>query len=186
MTDLAQAIDCRSPSTTSPSRPTQGHEVVRRGEAREGPRPGARGPRPPRGRGHRRQPGSPSIPREPLKARGPRSLKVVALLSKPARRLVSVHVDYVASRSRTSSWSATASTTREVQEPERHRRLRGVTRPQVRSAPSPRSPGAILSRRASAAAHGGHRPRAAFRSVMWTSTSPQYSQRICRQARRAG
>jgi hypoxanthine phosphoribosyltransferase len=30
-----------------------------------------------------------------LRARGPRSLKVVALLSKPARRLVSVHVDYV-------------------------------------------------------------------------------------------
>jgi hypoxanthine phosphoribosyltransferase len=30
-----------------------------------------------------------------LKARGPRSLKVAALLSKPARRLVSVHVDYV-------------------------------------------------------------------------------------------
>jgi hypoxanthine phosphoribosyltransferase len=30
-----------------------------------------------------------------LGARGPRSLKVVALLSKPARRLVSVHVDYV-------------------------------------------------------------------------------------------
>jgi hypoxanthine phosphoribosyltransferase len=30
-----------------------------------------------------------------LKARGPRTLKVVALLSKPARRLVSVHVDYV-------------------------------------------------------------------------------------------
>ena len=30
-----------------------------------------------------------------LKARGPRSLKVVALLSKPARRLVEVHVDYV-------------------------------------------------------------------------------------------
>ena len=30
-----------------------------------------------------------------LKARGPRSLKVVALLSKPSRRLVSVHVDYV-------------------------------------------------------------------------------------------
>src|SRR5574341_1172855 len=30
-----------------------------------------------------------------LKARGPRSLKVVALLSKPARRLVAVHVDYV-------------------------------------------------------------------------------------------
>jgi hypoxanthine phosphoribosyltransferase len=30
-----------------------------------------------------------------LKARGPRSLKVVTLLSKPARRLVSVHVDYV-------------------------------------------------------------------------------------------
>ena len=30
-----------------------------------------------------------------LRARGPRSLKVAALLSKPARRLVSVHVDYV-------------------------------------------------------------------------------------------
>ena len=30
-----------------------------------------------------------------LGARGPRSLKVVTLLSKPARRLVSVHVDYV-------------------------------------------------------------------------------------------
>src|SRR5512141_3091228 len=30
-----------------------------------------------------------------LKTRGPRSLKVAALLSKPARRLVSVHVDYV-------------------------------------------------------------------------------------------
>ncbi len=30
-----------------------------------------------------------------LGARGPRSLKVVALLSKPSRRLVSVHVDYV-------------------------------------------------------------------------------------------
>jgi hypoxanthine phosphoribosyltransferase len=30
-----------------------------------------------------------------LKTRGPRSLKVVALLSKPARRLVNVHVDYV-------------------------------------------------------------------------------------------
>ena len=30
-----------------------------------------------------------------LKARGPRSLKVAALLSKPARRLVSVDVDYV-------------------------------------------------------------------------------------------
>jgi hypoxanthine phosphoribosyltransferase len=30
-----------------------------------------------------------------LGARGPRSLKVVSLLSKPARRLVSVHVDYV-------------------------------------------------------------------------------------------
>ena len=30
-----------------------------------------------------------------LKARGPRSLKVVALLSKPSRRLVNVHVDYV-------------------------------------------------------------------------------------------
>ena len=30
-----------------------------------------------------------------LKARGPRSLKVAALLSKPARRLVSVEVDYV-------------------------------------------------------------------------------------------
>jgi hypoxanthine phosphoribosyltransferase len=30
-----------------------------------------------------------------LKARGPRSLKVAALLSKPARRLVSVHVDFV-------------------------------------------------------------------------------------------
>jgi len=30
-----------------------------------------------------------------LKTRGPRSLKVVALLSKPARRLVSVHLDYV-------------------------------------------------------------------------------------------
>ena len=30
-----------------------------------------------------------------LKARGPRSLKVASLLSKPARRLVSVHVDYV-------------------------------------------------------------------------------------------
>jgi hypoxanthine phosphoribosyltransferase len=30
-----------------------------------------------------------------LGARGPRSLKVVALLSKPARRLVTVHVDYV-------------------------------------------------------------------------------------------
>jgi len=30
-----------------------------------------------------------------LKARGPRSVKVVALLSKPARRLVAVHVDYV-------------------------------------------------------------------------------------------
>jgi hypoxanthine phosphoribosyltransferase len=29
-----------------------------------------------------------------LGARGPRSLKVVALLSKPSRRLVSVHVDY--------------------------------------------------------------------------------------------
>jgi len=29
-----------------------------------------------------------------LSARGPRSLKVVTLLSKPARRLVSVHVDY--------------------------------------------------------------------------------------------
>jgi hypoxanthine phosphoribosyltransferase len=29
-----------------------------------------------------------------LGARGPRSLKVVTLLSKPARRLVSVHVDY--------------------------------------------------------------------------------------------
>jgi hypoxanthine phosphoribosyltransferase len=30
-----------------------------------------------------------------LGARGPRSLKIVTLLSKPARRLVSVHVDYV-------------------------------------------------------------------------------------------
>ena len=30
-----------------------------------------------------------------LRARGPRSLKVVALLSKPSRRLVSVEVDYV-------------------------------------------------------------------------------------------
>jgi len=30
-----------------------------------------------------------------LKARGPRSVKVAALLSKPARRLVNVHVDYV-------------------------------------------------------------------------------------------
>ncbi len=30
-----------------------------------------------------------------LRARGPRSLKVVALLSKPARRLVSVQADYV-------------------------------------------------------------------------------------------
>ena len=30
-----------------------------------------------------------------LRARGPRSLKVVALLSKPARRLVDVHLDYV-------------------------------------------------------------------------------------------
>jgi hypoxanthine phosphoribosyltransferase len=30
-----------------------------------------------------------------LRARGPRSLKVAALLSKPARRLVNVHVDYV-------------------------------------------------------------------------------------------
>jgi hypoxanthine phosphoribosyltransferase len=30
-----------------------------------------------------------------LGARGPRSLKVVTLLSKPARRLVNVHVDYV-------------------------------------------------------------------------------------------
>jgi hypoxanthine phosphoribosyltransferase len=30
-----------------------------------------------------------------LGARGPRSLQVVTLLSKPARRLVSVHVDYV-------------------------------------------------------------------------------------------
>jgi hypoxanthine phosphoribosyltransferase len=30
-----------------------------------------------------------------LGARGPRSLKVVALLSKPARRLVNVHVDFV-------------------------------------------------------------------------------------------
>ncbi len=30
-----------------------------------------------------------------LGARGPRSLKVVTLLSKPARRLVKVHVDYV-------------------------------------------------------------------------------------------
>src|SRR5574341_87723 len=30
-----------------------------------------------------------------LKARGPRTLKVVALLSKPARRLVNVDVDYV-------------------------------------------------------------------------------------------
>src|SRR6185295_6786847 len=30
-----------------------------------------------------------------LKARGPRSLKVVTLLSKPSRRLVSVEVDYV-------------------------------------------------------------------------------------------
>jgi hypoxanthine phosphoribosyltransferase len=30
-----------------------------------------------------------------VKTRGPRSLKVVALLSKPARRLVSVHLDYV-------------------------------------------------------------------------------------------
>src|SRR4029450_13137248 len=29
-----------------------------------------------------------------LKARGPRSVKVAALLSKPSRRLVSVHVDY--------------------------------------------------------------------------------------------
>ena len=30
-----------------------------------------------------------------MATRGPRSLKVVALLSKPSRRLVSVHVDYV-------------------------------------------------------------------------------------------
>ena len=30
-----------------------------------------------------------------LRARGPRSLKVATLLSKPARRLVQVHVDYV-------------------------------------------------------------------------------------------
>jgi hypoxanthine phosphoribosyltransferase len=30
-----------------------------------------------------------------LRARGPRTLKVVALLSKPSRRLVSVQVDYV-------------------------------------------------------------------------------------------
>ena len=30
-----------------------------------------------------------------LRARGPKSVKVVALLSKPARRLVDVHVDYL-------------------------------------------------------------------------------------------
>ena len=30
-----------------------------------------------------------------LKARGPRSVKVVSLLSKPARRLIDVHVDYL-------------------------------------------------------------------------------------------
>ena len=30
-----------------------------------------------------------------MRARGPRSLKVVTLLSKPSRRLVEVHVDYV-------------------------------------------------------------------------------------------
>ena len=36
-----------------------------------------------------------SSPVNLLKARGPRSLKVVALLSKPARPQVSVHEDYV-------------------------------------------------------------------------------------------
>ena len=46
-----------------------------------------------------------------LRARGPRTLKVAALLSKPSRRLVEVAWTTSASRSTTTSSSATASTT---------------------------------------------------------------------------
>ena len=94
MTDLPQAIDL--PLTLDHIAVLrEGDKVLGRGEARQGPRPGARG-------------GDLLVVEDIvdtgltlnylvnlLKARGPRSLKVAALLWKPARRQVSVHVDYV-------------------------------------------------------------------------------------------
>ena len=52
-----------------------------------------------------------------LAARGPASLEVCALLTKPERRTVDLPTRYIGLRSRTSSRSATASTTRAYPQP---------------------------------------------------------------------
>jgi hypoxanthine-guanine phosphoribosyltransferase len=53
---------------------------------------------------------------EILQARNPRSLATVCLLSKPARRLVDVKVDYIGFTIETASSSATGSITRAASE----------------------------------------------------------------------
>ena len=58
-----------------------------------------------------------------LRARGPRSLKVAALLSKPSRRLVEIPVDYVGLRDRGPlRGRLRPRLQREVPQPARHRR----------------------------------------------------------------
>ena len=115
MTDLARAIDLLPhPRLHRGLVLRRGHEVVRRGEAGQGPRPGARRPRPAGGGGHRRHRPDPQLPPERAarpraahpEGRGP-ALQAVAPAGRDPRRLRGVH----ASRT-TSSWATASTTTR--------------------------------------------------------------------------